>query len=228
MASRKEEKERAREERLKREQEAAANEKRKRLVGYVVAGVLAGAVVAALAIVLASGGGGDDSKNAPKDLKQAAAAAGCTVHDYPDFGNNHVETPVKYKTNPPTSGDHFPTPAEDAAYVEAPKTEAQVHALEHGRIEIQYAPNAPDKVKDDVMAYYKSLQGKSNSSSITGKDSGGVLLFPNSTQMPFQLAVTAWRHSMTCKTYGDPAKVKNAIEVFKQTYRGNGPESVAF
>ncbi len=227
MSSRKEQKERAREERLKREQEAKAAEQRKKLVGYVVAGVLAGAVVAAIAIVALTSGGGDDQK-APKGLKEAAAAAGCKVSDYPDFGNSHVETPVRYKTNPPTSGDHFPVPAEDGAYLQPPKTEALVHALEHGRIVVQYAPNTPDRVKDGLKDYFDALKKRKNEDSVLGNDSGGVILVENRTLMPFQVAATAWRHALTCKTYRDPAKVENALEVFKDTYRGHGPEAVRF
>ena len=47
---------------------------------------------------------------------------------------------MKYKTNPPTSGDHDPTPAEDGVYEadSPPDVEQSVHSLEHGRINIQY------------------------------------------------------------------------------------------
>lgn len=228
MSSRKEEKARLREERLKREQEAAATQGRKRLVGYVVAGVLVAAAIGAIVVVVLSGGDGASEKSS-QNLKQAAAAAGCTVQDYPDFGNSHTTDPVEYKTNPPTSGDHNPVPTEDNVYIESPKETAHVHALEHGRIVIQYAPNAPPAAKDDLKEYYDGLAEESDDTSqVKGDQSGGIILTPNTTKMPFAVAATAWRHSLTCKRYGDKDAVFAALDKFREQYRGQGPEAVPY
>jgi hypothetical protein len=52
------------------------------------------------------------------DLEESAQRAGCTLRlNLPDEGNAHVKdsTPVQYKTVPPTSGSHNPTPLADGA-----------------------------------------------------------------------------------------------------------------
>ena len=80
--------------------------------------------------------------------------AGCELLlDLPDEGSNHFtnEDDGTYKTNPPTSGDHFAAPDEagtgataDGAYLTKPPESRLVHAMEHGRVEIRYDPNLPE------------------------------------------------------------------------------------
>src|SRR2546426_9265161 len=103
MASRKEQKERLRQERLQREAEATAAAQRRRLFGYVAGGVLVVAAVAAI-VLAASGAGGGGSKSGktgtyPKgsvpaqkitNLDAAAKAAHCVLLNPPDEGNQHV------------------------------------------------------------------------------------------------------------------------------------------
>jgi hypothetical protein len=211
MASRKDEKEQRKQERLRREEEAKASERRRRVIGIGVAGALVLAVIVAIVIVVAAGG--DDKAPDTKDLKAKAAAAGCTFHTYPNFGRQHTTAPVKYKTNPPTSGNHFPVPASDNAYIKAPKTEALVHSLEHGRIIYQYQPKAPANVKDALNALYH-------------QNTERTILVPNETNMPSVVAVTAWRHSITCPKFSDQAKITAAFAAFRDAFRDKGPEYI--
>jgi hypothetical protein len=227
MASRKEQKERLKAERLQREREAAAAERRKRLVGYGAGGGLAVAAVVAVIVAIAAGGGGNGSSlsggtqgefpegSVPPartaNLDQAARAAGCKLEDFEEEGNGHVEGTVDYKTNPPTSGDHNPIPAEDGAYTAAPETEALVHSLEHGRIVIQFDPRAPDSAKGDLNALFDELQYH-------------VTLTPNETGMPFEVAATAWTHLLGCKQMDE--RTFDAIRAFYQQYVDQGPEFV--
>jgi hypothetical protein len=148
------------------------------------------------------------------DLQTAAEEAGCELQlDLPDEGNTHVtnESEVPdYKTNPPTSGNHNPEQLADGAYAEYPEPWYTVHSLEHGRIEIQYSPDLPEK---DQLA----IKG------VFDQDPAGMLLFPN-PDMPYDVAVTAWTQLMGCKKY-EGAKTLDAIRDFRDTYRGLGPES---
>ena len=244
MASRKEEKERLRAERLAAQQHDEAAAKRRLMLGYVVAGGLTLAVLIGLVLVIASGGGdsgktcgeaahtdptsgtvpedvGCDEREgtAPPpiqigDLNEASKAAGCNLmEDLPQEGRTHIEqsapTP-QYKTNPPTSGNHDPTPLADGAYSDAPNPRNFVHSLEHGRIEIQYSPNLP---KEDQLA----LKG------VFDDDPAGMLMFPN-PDMPYQVAVTAWTNLVGCPKYDET--VLDVVRDFRDTYRGNGPEAV--
>jgi hypothetical protein len=240
------ERERRRAERLAAEQAAAATERRRLLAGYVVAGALGLAVVVGLVIVIASGGGdtaqvgGEDIPEAAHiqvdsgflhevtpdgregtpppalqqgDLEIAAEEAGCELRlDLPDEGANHVtkESEIPdYKTNPPTSGDHNPEQLADGAYSEEPEPWWYVHSLEHGRIEIQYSPDLP---AEDQLA----LKG------VFDQRPAGVLFFPNS-EMPYDVAVTAWTQLMGCPRY-EGAATLDAIRDFRDTYIGLGPE----
>ncbi len=151
------------------------------------------------------------------DLENAAADAGCTLRlGLPDEGSTHLEPDAEtpnYRTNPPTSGDHSPFQQADGAYGETPGLINYVHSLEHGRIEIQYAPDLPEA---DQLA----LKG------VFDDSPSGMLLFPN-PRMPYEVAATAWTHLMGCKRY-EGAKTLDAIRNFRDRYRGRGPEPVPF
>jgi hypothetical protein len=226
MASRKEQKEKLRQERLEREQAAAAAAARRKRMGYGLAGLLVAAVVAAIVVIVASagGGGGGGSSSAswpdgsvPKqkisDLDAAVKAAGCTLENPKSEGRGHVagkKDHVNYKSEPPTSGKHFQVPAHDAAFTETPDPyESLGHALEHGRVIYWFKPNAPAKVKGDLYALYKEAKDL-------------VILTPDSRPMPYQVAATAWTHLLGCPTYND--KVPDAFRAFRDAYRLKGPE----
>jgi hypothetical protein len=231
MASRKEQKERLRRERLAREQAAREAERRKRLMGYGAGGLLAAAAIVGIVIVIAAGGGdgatpggdfpeGSVPQERITDLQEAAKAAGCRLRSVRSEGRNHTDQPVAYKTNPPTTGPHNPVPAEDGAYLEAPPTESLVHSLEHGRIVIWFKPNVPDSVKGDLKALFD-------------EDPYHLLLTPNRTQMPYQVAATAWSRDpapngsgqlLACPKVND--RVFDALKAFKEEHRDNGPEAV--
>src|SRR3954451_5129905 len=138
MPSRQEQKQQRRRERLEAEQAAAHAASRQRTLQIVGGGALAVIVIAIIAVVGLAGGGGSDKVDS-SNLAKDATAAGCTFKSYPSEGRNHTTGKVRYKTNPPTSGDHNPTPAQDGIY--APGNEPApgnfVHSLEHGRIEYE-------------------------------------------------------------------------------------------
>jgi len=150
------------------------------------------------------------------NLRSVVKEAGCTLKKFPDEGNKHVKagTKVTYKTEPPTSGNHYEPGAllADGAYAEFPDPRRSVHTLEHGRVSIQYSPELPE---DQQLA----LKG------VFEQDPRGMLLFPN-LKMKAQVAATAWRNSLTCPRY--EKSVIDAIRSFRDEFRGAGPESVPF
>ena len=149
------------------------------------------------------------------DLENAAEDADCTLRlNLPDEGNQHLapgSKPPDYHTNPPTSGNHVTTPFQqaDGAYAQRPELIEIVHSLEHGRIEIQYAPDLPQA---DQLA----LKG------VFDESPSGMLLFPN-PDMPYEVAATAWTQLLGCKQYRG-AKTLDAIRDFRDQFRGRGPE----
>ena len=253
MASRKEEKERLRREREEAERKAQASGRSRLMIGYVVAGALALVVVVGLVIALAGGsddstsGGStvasDDCSQANTDfggiipdgiecdnregtpppevqlgeLTAAAKAAGCDLQlNLKDEGATHLDPKddlPDYGTNPPTSGDHYPVPLADGAYLSTPSPGNYVHSLEHGRIEIQYSSDLPE---DDQLA----LKG------VFDADPAGMDMFPND-DMPYDVAVTAWTQLMSCDTFKGDATL-DAIQDFRDAYRGRGPEAIPY
>jgi hypothetical protein len=248
MANRRQEKERLRRERLAAERREASEARRRLMLGYAVAGVLSAVVVAGIVVAILSGGNGgeeaeaneaagidpntgfivpeditpDEREGTPPppveqaDLERAADAAGCELGlDLPDEGNVHLrpnEDPPDYKTNPPTSGDHSPENLADGAYLDHPEPINYVHSMEHGRIEIHYDPELPE---EEQLA----LKG------VFDEDVEGMLMFPN-PDMKHEVAVTTWTNMMTCDSYSP--EVIDAIRAFRDTYRGQGPETVPF
>jgi hypothetical protein len=227
MASRKEQKEKLRQERLEREQAAAAAAGRRRRLGYIVAGALVAAVVVAiLAITVASGddegesasgSGSWPSGSIPKqkitDLDAAVKAAGCVLENPKNEGAGHATDPntrVTYKSQPPTSGKHYQVPAHDAANLKTPSPyEGLVHALEHGRVVYWFKPDAPASVRGALKKLYD-------------EDKNLVVLTPNSRAMPWQVAASAWGKYVGCTKYND--KVPDAFRAFRDAYRLKGPE----
>lgn len=218
MASRKEERERLRQARLEREREQVSVQRRKLMIGYVAAGAVGLAVLVGVVVVVAGSGGGGSSDAAhvnqssgstngvPVDdrtgtepppvkvsnLKAAAKQAGCTLRrGLPDEGRTHVApgTEIKYKTDPPTSGNHVEPPHQqaDGAYSEMPDSIDVVHSLEHGRVEVQYSPDLPEADQLALKGVYDTMYG-------------GTLMFPN-PDMPYAVAATAWTNLLGCPEY---------------------------
>jgi hypothetical protein len=234
VSSRQEEKERRRKERLEREQAEARRAGRRKRLQLAFGAVLALAVIAGVvvAVVVGTGGGGNGkpskaTQTASKvklpvqqvsDIKKAATAAGCTLANPPYEGATHEQKdfkPSDYKTNPPTSGNHFPDWYQDGIYApgDTPNLGKLVHPLEHGRIEIQYRPGTPKATVDQLEALLAE-----------NDDGYHMLLFQNTTGMKPQVAATAWTHSLTCPTMNP--KVFDAMRTFRARYIDKGPERV--
>jgi len=150
------------------------------------------------------------------DLEQAASLAGCELQlDLDDEGNGHLkpnDEPPDYGTNPPTSGDHSPEPLADGAFSTSPEEINALHALEHGRVAIQYSPDLPEE--DQLL-----LKG------VFDESPNGMLMFPN-PDMPYDVAATAWTQLIGCKKFDE--RSLDAIRAFRDVYRGQGPEAVPF
>jgi hypothetical protein len=218
MAHRSEEKERRRRERLEREEAARRAVARKRMLrigGAVVAGLV---VIAVIAVVALGGGGGGGDKVDPSKLGADAKAAGCTFSQFKSEGRTHTAGKVTYKTNPPTSGNHNPTPAADGIYRagNTPPKENFVHSLEHGRIEFQYKPGAPAA---DVAKLRALAEEPLN-------DTPGyhMLFFENNTNMPDEYAAAAWTKSISCPQLTPQAI--SAMREFRKAYTDKGPEFI--
>jgi hypothetical protein len=240
MASRQEEKQRRREERLAAERAAEAKASRDRRVRLMGGGVLAIVALAAAGIAIAASGGGKSDGGGnnvqPKtsapgsatlparkitDLTAAAKAAGCQVRIHPWTSNDrdHVKdgTKVHYTTNPPSFGDHYAVPSHDGNYVGqgTPPTGNLVHALEHGRIEIQYKPGLPKQRVAQLEALFDEKLGQYDPGQY-------LLLYENTTKMPYEVAATAWGRDLVCPKFTD--KTFDALRAFRLRFTQKAPE----
>jgi hypothetical protein len=153
------------------------------------------------------------------NLEAAAKQAGCVLKlKLKDEGHEHIpqgSPEPKYETNPPTSGNHVEPPFQqaDGAYREMPEPIDFVHSLEHGRLEIQYAPNLPEKQQLELKGLYDTMYG-------------ATLLFPN-PKMPYAVAATTWTNLLGCPTYKGSITLDAIRDFGKATWGKYGGEPVA-
>jgi hypothetical protein len=237
VSHRRQQKEALRREREERERRAREERQRKRMVGFGAAGLLVVAVIVALVVVAAGGGSGGASGEAASDvlpdggsvpeqqefdLAAAARAAGCRLRSSRATDRSHtrsLETRVNYPTNPPTSGRHSASPADDGAYSEAPQDEQLVHTLEHSRVVVWFKPSLSEDQRADLKAFFD-------------EDDYQMVLVPRSN-MRYDVAASAWNRDpepngtgrlllcerMTPETF-------DALRTFRDEHRANGPEAV--
>jgi hypothetical protein len=138
-----------------------------------------------------------------QSLQKAARAAGCELRlRLPDEGHDHIPPSApepRYRTKPPTSGDHVEEQQADGAYRETPPSVSIVHSLEHGRLAIQYRPDLPRRAQLELIGLFDTMYG-------------GTLLFPNPA-MPYPVAATTWTNLLGCRSY-HRATTLAAIEAF--------------
>ncbi len=234
MPNRNDDDERLRQQRDAAEQAFGAKDSgRQRL--FLVGGIaVAVAVVAAAGIAIVSGGGSDEGAARGADeeagdvtlpartvtgLTAAAADAGCVVRTSPSQGRGHTTDAVTYRTNPPTSGPHNPDWAQDGIYDRGgtPPKENLVHSLEHGRVQIQYAPSLPAADRATLEAVFDEQLGSLG-------PGYHLQLFENTTAMPYAVAATAWTQLLGCRTFD--TKTIDALRAFRERYTDKGPEFV--
>lgn len=133
------------------------------------------------------------------------------LETFADEGNQHVDpkTAITYKTNPPTSGPHWPVATRPGFYTEAQPDGALVHSLEHGIIVIYYDPeDTPADVVETLKQYASQYPGEWD----------GVVVTPR--QQKEAVILTAWRHMLRQETFN-----KQVAEKFIDAFRGRGPEN---
>jgi hypothetical protein len=152
------------------------------------------------------------------DLEKLGRQAGCYVFlDLPEEGDKELppDAPApKYETDPPTSGDHVEPPHQqaDGAYLLMPRASDFVAALDHGRMEIQYAPDIPEESQLELKGLYDTMYG-------------GTLMFPND-EMNYAVAATTWRNRLACTSWAG-SDTLDAIRAFgKATWGKNGSKPI--
>lgn len=224
----------------------------RRPIGYAAAAAVVLIAVAATVAVLASGSGGQESAERPAgadgggssrervhdllpedgrfpapervgSVREAAQAANCELRSFEVATKDHIASPgepVRYASDPPTSGKHHPEPAEDHAYAVAPDVRRIVHTLEHGRVVLWFDRDLPRSARAGLKAFYVD-------------DPYQLLLVPDTTEMPYAVAATAWNRDpgrngtgrlLGCPEHDDA--IYTALDAFRDRHRGRGPELI--
>ncbi|MBI4160736.1 MAG: DUF3105 domain-containing protein [Candidatus Yanofskybacteria bacterium] len=128
---------------------------------------------------------------------------------YPILGRNHISdgSTVSYNSNPPTSGDHYVTPAPARFYDKELSDEQLVHNLEHGQIWIAYKSGLPET----VVKTLKKLSG------------GNVAVTPRSKN-DTDIAIVAWGRLDKFNLEGGTFDAQR-IKDFISRYQNQGPEN---
>lgn len=211
------------------EAEAKRSEARRARLRLGAAGVAAVAVIAAIVLAVGnrSGGGTGDPSQASQDvpipgqkitdLRDAASAAGCKLSSPPVRAQQHVDQPVEYQDNPPSSGDHSPEPALDGIYEPgtSPEPENWVHTLEHGRVVVQYKPGTPK----ETIAQLETVVSEELE---FGRPAYLTALLENTTKMEAEVVAVAWGQKLSCDAMNP--KVFDAVRAFRTEYTDRGPE----
>ncbi len=132
------------------------------------------------------------------------------IVDYAEQSRDHIvigQPHPPYSSNPPTSGWHYPQPADWGYYAEELPDELVVHNLEHGGIWLSYRRADDTELIDQLVSLSRRYRSK-------------VIITPRSRN-DSRLAVAAWGHLMKLDRYDEPTIV-NFINRFKD----RGPELV--
>ncbi len=133
---------------------------------------------------------------------------------FPIEGRLHVAdgSKVVYKTNPPSSGNHYALPAPWGVYDKSLPDETLVHNLEHGGVWISYKPTISQGVIDRLKEIAKKYKSK-------------VILEPRAAN-DADIALTSWGRIFKFNLNQDGSFDIEAINNYILKYRNTGPEIV--
>lgn len=170
--------------------------------------ILVAIVATMIGIFIVGGGAG---KSSPQ---QAVTLIG---DKHPNQGQKHLkvgETNHNYNSNPPSSGDHAPSPEPWGIKASEVADETLVHNVEHGGIVIAYKPDLPA----DQLVKLKQLFGQLTPSS-QFNEVKAVLVPRSKNDSPISIA--AWTYTLHIDSV-DEAKIKQ----FYDGHLDKGPEMV--
>lgn len=253
MASKQEERERRRAQRLAAEREESSGERLRLVLGYAVAALIGLAVIAGLLIAITSGNGdgNGDAVDAPESA-HINATVGVARGIEPD-GREGTEPPplevgdleqsaeeadCELRLDLPEEGrEHFADEARDPGWETNPPTSGNHYgvptepgsgALADGAfLETPSIARAVHSLEHGrVVIHYSPDLPEADQLAIKGvfdEDPAGMIMFPN-PEMPFAVAATAWQQMLGCEEFAGRATL-DAIRNFRDVYRGQGPEN---
>ncbi len=143
---------------------------------------------------------------------------------YPQIGQEHIQLkdplPKPYNSNPPSSGAHYPSPANWGVYDYEVNDRFFIHNLEHGGIWISYRPlSATSSVNVHVVEHLKAIVDEFGGSKI--------VMAPRAAN-DTDIAVVAWTRVLKFDLVGGDISDDqlNQIRQFYRALKNRGPEFV--
>jgi hypothetical protein len=129
---------------------------------------------------------------------------------YPIVSRNHINpgTPpsIPYNSNPPTSGDHYPSPAPCGNYDTTQPDGTMIHNLEHGGIWISYKSS----VDANTKAQLKDFANRFSNVIVEPRDADDS-----------NIAVASWGYLLKLSSYDE-----SQIIGFINAHINKGPEQI--
>ena len=172
------------------------------------------AATVAAAVLLSIGGASGQATNPTLTEFNRLAGEGrpalARVESFPNDGQVHVPTGtrVTYRTDPPTSGNHWERWVDPGRYGEVPPNEMLVHSLEHGHIVIYIERRTAEAVRL-LTLWSNNWRGMWD----------GIVVVPR-PGLGSGVILTAWGKMLRQDAF-DPA----GAAAFIDAYRGRGPEN---
>lgn len=162
-------------------------------------------------ILFQSNDGNAPADTSPKGTPQSEQSVDITgqVEEFEIEGANHIaagQTGVEYKTNPPTSGSHWPNAAEWNFYDDELTDEQLVHNLEHGGIWISYK----DLSEEEINTLKE----------IEAENKGAVIITPREAN-DARIVVASWGRYMKLENID-----RESIQNYINEYINNSPEKL--
>lgn len=186
---------------------------------------------ALLCAVLAVAGCGDGAATADaapaadaRELSDAVdgdgAACATSVTGYELAAGVHVAlcSPIVYPTNPPTSGQHYPSWAAYATYDFAVPLGYLVHDLEHGAVVVFY--DCPDGCADELASLQAYLDARPADPMCTADVHHRIVVTPD-PDLGVRFAASAWGWALRSNCF-DLA----ALDAFIGAHYADAPEDL--
>jgi Protein of unknown function (DUF3105) len=202
-------------------------------------GALVVVIVAAILFFALSGG-----KSSAANVKATMLAAGCTYEDKlpkppHDKVNYHADVPTLttsmkglWSTFPPSGGGHYQLWAVWGFYTNPVNPRQVVHNMEHGAVVIWWGTKVPASTVAQLRAFYnEKISGGAGDgmfgtplTSIAGKSLGDKIALTSwtgDTSRYYRNGYYGIGHVAICPTFNE-----HAFKVFRDAYRGKGPEGI--
>ncbi len=173
---------------------------RRAVIAYALAWLVAAGL--AVGLVFALFGGNEDVTLPPVESTELEQAA---VHGRCQF----VTARPGQQLNPPVDGAGGVRPAAAGVYDKPLATASLVAAQRKGIVVIQFRVGLRDEVRKQLDQLQAAVPK-------------GTIVVPNATEMPFEVAVTAYRRLLGCPRFSESGV--DAVRLFRGRFLGSGPD----